>query len=196
MTTTDEINWNAKRVSHAPRGATKPAATIRFTCRVCGLTGMGTVDMPARVCEACRGDLDGNYTRATNAQQAASERGHAATGAWLDYVAALPDDLAERWRTAALGRDAAQTALRRLAEKGTRNLSEAEALNQERALRSDVTTWEQRFEKAAQNEANPLRPVVLAERAYLREMAQVREEMQRWDLARQEIEVLRGDLPF
>lgn len=174
------------------------AVTVTITCRVCGTRAGVELSAPAKLCRECAHDLPATRARAEDALARALTAGEATDDAWAAWVAQLPADLAERWQAACAKRTAAETALakaingRLWGNKTTEQRVAAEA-----QARAEVERLKGVWQRTAQNPENPLCAVVRAEASYFTERARLREDVQRWQIALQEIEAAEdAGLPF
>lgn len=167
------------------------AAVLSITCRACGARDNIAIEWNGLLCGACRANLPATLERVSDCIDAANAAGQAHVDAWLERVAALPDDLAERWENAMQQRQMAEARL----ERATTGRGRGDRLAQEREARAALEAITAKFERAATNPDNPLREMVLAERAYQAELRRLEQEKQRWLIALQEIDAA-GGLPF
>lgn len=192
-TATADIDWDTPpRRPKMPGLAPLRGPTITITCRVCGLRGNVEIAATARLCRECAADMPATRARVEASQRAVAAKEAAASEAWTQYVAALPEDLSARFDRVWTDRTAAETALRQAERASGRNFDTKVQAERVRTARAALETIRARIIKTRQNPQNPLAAVLTAEAVYFDALAQAREEALRWEQAMQELE----ELPF
>lgn len=187
MTLTDLDLFGRQLPLHA---SVKP---MRRSCPVCGLATLRAVDAPHRLCDGCAGDtatamaiVEAHLVRITRETDAAHE-------AWTAFLATLDDATALRWNALTQVRDKARADLNRARTARRRTGDDARYQAHLATVEAAWAKVQGKIERTKGDHGNPLTPILEREAAHLAALAQLTRDMQRWEMARSDVEIAAGD---